>query len=77
MRSTILAIAMLAAYLAAIAFAHARETDCSAAQMRDAMAEYDYVANHMLGIPKDAPIFKVQKSEYVEAVCIHEAFRGR
>ncbi len=48
--------------------------DCSAATERGAMAEYDTIAG-MLGIPKDSPIFKVQKPEYVAVVCLHEELR--
>ena len=82
MRSTLIAIAMLAAYAAVLVFAHGARADdidasgCSSALERDAMAEYDYLANHMLGIPKDSPIFKLEKREYVTAVCLHDLLNG-
>jgi hypothetical protein len=54
----------------------ARETDCSSATQRDAMAEYDKIAE-MVGIPPGAPIYTLEKRQYVAAVCLHEELRGQ
>jgi len=76
MKATVLATASVIAFFAAIAIAHAHETDCSAALQRDAMAEYDTIAG-MVGIPAGAPIYTIEKKQYVAAVCLHEELRGR
>ena len=56
--------------------AKARETDCSSATQRDAMAEYDTIAG-MVGIPAGAPIYTLERRQYMAAVCLHEAIKGR
>ena len=61
---------------AAVFIAHAHESDCSSATQRDAMAEYDTIAG-MVGIPAGAPIFTLERRQYVAAVCLHEELRGR
>ena len=55
---------------------YARETDCSSATQREAMAEYDQIAG-MVGIPAGAPIYTLEKRQYVAAVCLHEELHGR
>ena len=76
--SILIAIVMLALLAVAIwaREAHARETDCSSALQRNAMAEYDFIA-WMTGIPPGAPIYTLEKRQYVAAVCLHEELRGR
>jgi hypothetical protein len=41
-----------------------------------AASEYTTLAA-MVGIPPDAPIFAKEQSEYVTAVCLHDALGGR
>ena len=76
--SILIAILMLAGIFFAIEVlkAHARETDCSSALQRVAMAEYDKIAE-MVGIPAGAPIYTLEKRQYVAAVCLHEELNGR
>ena len=76
--SILIAIVMLALLAVAIwsREARARETDCSSATQRDAMAEYDQIAD-MVGIPTSAPIYTLEKQQYVAAVCLHEELNGR
>ena len=76
--SILIAIVMLALLAVAIwaREAHARETDCSSATQRDAMAEYDQIAG-MVGIPAGAPIYTLEKRQYVAAVCLHEELHGQ
>ncbi len=76
--SILIDIVMLALLAVAIwaREAHARETDCSAATQRDAMAEYDKIAE-MVGIPAGAPIYTLEKRQYVAAICLHEELKGQ
>ena len=78
MTSILIAILMLVGLFVVIwaREAKARETDCSAAAQRDAMAEYDKIAE-MVGIPPGAPIYTLEKRQYVAAVCLHEELRGQ
>jgi len=72
----ILSMLSIAAFSGAILLAHARETECSSALQRDAMAEYDTIAG-MVGIPAGAPIYTLERRQYMAAVCLHEAIKGR
>ena len=76
--SILIAIVMLALLAVAIwaREAHARETDCSSATQREAMVEYDQIAG-MVGIPAGAPIYTLEKRQYVAAVCLHEELHGQ
>jgi hypothetical protein len=74
MRSTLLAVTSIAAFFAAVFIAHAHESECSSATQRDAMAEYDTIAG-MVGIPAGAPIYMLEKRQYVAAVCLHETLK--
>ena len=78
MNSTLIAILMLAGLALAVltSEAHAHESDCSAATQRDATAEYDTIAG-MVGMPAGAPIYTLEKRQYVAAVCLHEDLRGK
>jgi hypothetical protein len=76
MRSTLLAVTAIAAFFAAVFIAHAHESDCSSATQRDAMAEYDTIAG-MVGIPAGAPIYTLERRQYIAAVCLHEELRSR
>jgi hypothetical protein len=59
---------------ALVGLAHAHESECSSATQRDAMAEYDTIAG-MVGIPAGAPIYMLEKRQYVAAVCLHETLK--
>ena len=76
--SILIALVMLALLAVAIwaREAHARETECSAATQRNAMAEYDFIA-WMTGIPPGSPIYTLDKRQYVAAVCLHEELHGQ
>jgi hypothetical protein len=54
--------------------ADAHPSDCSSTTQRVAMAEYDTIAG-MVGIPAGAPIYTLEKRQYVAAVCLHETLR--
>ena len=76
MRSVIIAIILLAgfAFFVWAREAHAHESICSSAAQRDAMAEYDKIAE-MVGIPAGAPIYTLERRQYVAAICLHEELR--
>ena len=76
MRSVIISIILLAgfAFFVWTREANAHESDCSSATQRDAMAEYDKISE-MIGIPAGAPIYTLEKRQYVAAICLHEEMR--